>query len=158
MQAVCCSDGVHCCPGGTTCDVSSEKCDHGDIQLDWFVKQPALKVGGVKCDATHECPSENTCCKLASGQWGCCPRPNVRLLKFVNKVVFFIILSSLFQRKGRAIVIARSQSLPSCKILMQPITQKVLKVSTPNSEYLLIMTRYSCKTRCKTLKVMPPFI
>ncbi|KAL4222497.1 hypothetical protein ACF0H5_018536 [Mactra antiquata] len=74
-EAVCCSDGVHCCPAGDTCDVSQGKCNRGDIQTDWLKKQPAIKVGGVKCDSTHECPNENTCCKLASGQWGCCPLP-----------------------------------------------------------------------------------
>ena len=77
LQAVCCSDGVHCCPDGTTCDVSSGKCNRGDLQVDWFVKNPAIEVGGVKCDSAHECPSGNTCCKLNSGQWGCCPIPEV---------------------------------------------------------------------------------
>jgi hypothetical protein len=77
LQAVCCSDHEHCCPSGTTCDPSSGKCDRGNIHLDWFVKQPAILVGNVRCDSTHECPSENTCCKLSSGQWGCCPLPNV---------------------------------------------------------------------------------
>jgi hypothetical protein len=74
---VCCSDGVHCCPSGTTCDVSSGKCNQAGTQIDWFVKQPAKEVGNVHCDSTHECPSGNTCCKLSSGQWGCCPLPNV---------------------------------------------------------------------------------
>ena len=40
------------------------------------------------------------------------------------------------------------------KTLIQPITQKVLKISTPNWEYLLIMTKCSCKTRCITLKAI----
>jgi len=69
---VCCSDHVHCCPGGTTCDVSSGKCNRGNIQIDWFERQPAQKVGIVKCDATHVCPDGNTCCKQQSGEWGCC--------------------------------------------------------------------------------------
>ena len=80
LQAVCCSDGTHCCPNGDTCDISSGKCNHGDTQIDWFEKQPVLKIKeqGVQCDSTHECPDGNTCCKLSSGQWGCCPLPNVR--------------------------------------------------------------------------------
>ena len=30
----------------------------------------------VQCNATAFCPDGNTCCRLASGQWGCCPLPN----------------------------------------------------------------------------------
>lgn len=34
-------------------------------------------VGDVICpDGRHACPSGSTCCKLASGVWGCCPIPN----------------------------------------------------------------------------------
>ena len=36
-------------------------------------------VGAVQCDSTHYCPSGNTCCRLTSGQWGCCPVPQVSL-------------------------------------------------------------------------------
>ncbi|KAL3831532.1 hypothetical protein ACJMK2_023273 [Sinanodonta woodiana] len=78
-KAVCCSDHLHCCPHGTKCDVSEGKCIQGDIVTDWFEKRPAskkdiLSVGSVICpDGQHECPDGNTCCKLASGDWGCCP-------------------------------------------------------------------------------------
>ncbi|KAK3609314.1 hypothetical protein CHS0354_026234 [Potamilus streckersoni] len=77
-KAVCCSDHLHCCPHGTKCDVSEGKCIQGEIVTDWFEKTPALKnnllVGSVVCsDGQHECPDGNTCCKLASGEWGCCP-------------------------------------------------------------------------------------
>ena len=60
-----------------TCDVSEGKCNHGNKQIDWFKKEVAIKVANVMCDATHECPSESTCCKLASGEWGCCPIEHV---------------------------------------------------------------------------------
>ena len=31
----------------------------------------------VECpDGMSECPDGNTCCKLSSGQYGCCPLPN----------------------------------------------------------------------------------
>ncbi|XP_052095593.1 neurogenic locus notch homolog protein 2-like isoform X12 [Mytilus californianus] len=75
-KAVCCTDGKHCCPEGTTCDVSSGKCNRGDMTiLDWFEKVPA-NVGSVKCpDGRSECKTGQTCCKLASGQYGCCPIP-----------------------------------------------------------------------------------
>ncbi|XP_078656089.1 uncharacterized protein LOC144902484 isoform X2 [Branchiostoma floridae x Branchiostoma belcheri] len=79
-KAVCCSDQVHCCPEGTTCSVSTGKCHKGDVSVDWFEKSPSItteeEVSNIKCDATHECPSKNTCCKLSSGQWGCCPLPS----------------------------------------------------------------------------------
>ena len=78
FQAVCCSDHIHCCPHGTTCDLSKGTCDKGDISVDWFVKTPALKAPNpVPCDESHECPTGNTCCRLESGDWGCCPKPNV---------------------------------------------------------------------------------
>ena len=48
-------------------------------------------------------------------------------------------------KESQAILIAGS-------LLLSCITQKVLKVSTPNMEYLLILTRCSCKTRNITLK------
>ncbi|VDI48807.1 Hypothetical predicted protein, partial [Mytilus galloprovincialis] len=77
-KAVCCTDGKHCCPEGTTCDVSSGKCNRGEIAvMDWFEKVPA-NVGSVKCpDGQSECKTGQTCCKLASGQYGCCPIPKV---------------------------------------------------------------------------------
>ena len=28
-------------------------------------------------DGKHHCPNDNTCCKLTSGDWGCCPLPDV---------------------------------------------------------------------------------
>jgi hypothetical protein len=43
LQAVCCTDGKHCCPEGTTCDVSSGKCNRGDLAVvDWIEKVPAI--------------------------------------------------------------------------------------------------------------------
>lgn len=31
----------------------------------------------VPCDNVTSCPPSNTCCKLMSGEWGCCPVPEV---------------------------------------------------------------------------------
>uniref|UniRef100_A0A8B9CGV9 Granulin precursor n=1 Tax=Anser brachyrhynchus TaxID=132585 RepID=A0A8B9CGV9_9AVES len=58
-QAVCCSDGQHCCPQGTTCDLERSM------------------FGDVKCDDEMSCPDGNTCCRLSSGAWGCCPLEQV---------------------------------------------------------------------------------
>ena len=43
----------------------------------WCCREPE-KVEVVRCDATHVCLTGQTCCKLSSGQWGCCPLPQVR--------------------------------------------------------------------------------
>ncbi|XP_067650536.1 zonadhesin-like isoform X2 [Haliotis asinina] len=77
-EAVCCSDGIHCCPEGTTCDTASGKCNKQDgLSITWFKKTaPIVKnVENIMCDSTHECPDRSTCCKLSSGEWGCCPLP-----------------------------------------------------------------------------------
>ena len=34
-----------------------------------------LSVGNVSCDDGSSCPTGTTCCKLSSGDWGCCPYP-----------------------------------------------------------------------------------
>ncbi|XP_064589964.1 progranulin isoform X2 [Zonotrichia leucophrys gambelii] len=79
-QAVCCSDLVHCCPQGYTCDPEKGSClKGGDTHLPWVQKIPALPHGGqvtsgnVKCDETTSCPDGSTCCRLSLGTWGCCP-------------------------------------------------------------------------------------
>ncbi|KAK7498411.1 hypothetical protein BaRGS_00010365, partial [Batillaria attramentaria] len=77
-EAVCCSDHVHCCPKGFTCELPSH-CRKGDDVVPWMEKVPAFvseNVKAVQCDSTHECPTGDTCCKLANGNWGCCPVKN----------------------------------------------------------------------------------
>ena len=74
-KAVCCSDGVYCCQNGYTCDVSAGTCTKQGKTIDLFTKIES-KVRNVVCpDGQSECPDGNTCCKLSSGQWGCCPLP-----------------------------------------------------------------------------------
>ena len=78
-NAVCCSDHLHCCPQGYTCDVSEGTCNKGNEIRAWFEKSPATEVmvKSVVCPGGEvECPDGNTCCQLASGQYGCCPLPN----------------------------------------------------------------------------------
>lgn len=43
LNAVCCADGVHCCPTGTTCDLSKLKCLSGEAKIPMFRKQPSRK-------------------------------------------------------------------------------------------------------------------
>ena len=45
-----------------------------------FVQKASLISGNVMCpDGQHECKDGQTCCKLANGEWGCCPLPKVRI-------------------------------------------------------------------------------
>ena len=88
---MCCSDGKHCCPENTKCEVSSGKCLRGDrIALDWFEKTPAQskipaatiarKDNSVQCpDEKTTCPDKNTCCKNKDGNFGCCAYDNVSI-------------------------------------------------------------------------------
>ncbi|XP_067137527.1 progranulin-like [Centruroides vittatus] len=46
-QAVCCSDKVHCCPSGMTCD-SSGYCTNGFDVISWFEKKPAIKRSKIE--------------------------------------------------------------------------------------------------------------
>lgn len=83
VQAVCCDDGVHCCPMGYQCDTKKEVCVQALRQVPWMEKVPAQPSGSsahvaqrdVPCDNVTSCPSDNTCCRLRSGEWGCCPAP-----------------------------------------------------------------------------------
>lgn len=36
---------------------------------------PQILKSDVPCDDFSSCPSNNTCCRLSSGDWGCCPIP-----------------------------------------------------------------------------------
>ena len=76
-QAVCCSDHLHCCPNGYTCDTSAGTCIKQNEIMSWVSKRPSVSsVKNVVCpDGQSECPDGNTCCKLSSGEYGCCPLP-----------------------------------------------------------------------------------
>ena len=51
-------------------------CTKGNEIIKASKKVSALKAPSVKCpDGQSECPSGNTCCKLSSGGYGCCPLP-----------------------------------------------------------------------------------
>ena len=86
---MCCEDHLHCCPSGTTCNIAELKCESngGQFSFSWYMaRKPAVMkpkvestelVGNVPCDAQSYCQDGQTCCKLASGSWGCCPYPQV---------------------------------------------------------------------------------
>ena len=77
LKAECCDDKIHCCPQGSKCETKSGTCVQGGDKTEWFTMQLSTVLEIVKCDSRHECPSGNTCCKLKSGQWGCCPLAKV---------------------------------------------------------------------------------
>ncbi|XP_056404114.1 progranulin isoform X2 [Hyla sarda] len=77
LSAVCCNDFIHCCPSGTTCDVPRKKCVNANFEIPMYSKIPALhEEANVRCDDTSSCPGTATCCRLPSGEWGCCPYEN----------------------------------------------------------------------------------
>lgn len=76
-EAVCCKDGNHCCPSGHACEPHRSSCSKGPHRIPWFTKlatmnEPSL-LTDVKCDNKSSCASGTTCCKLPTGEWGCCP-------------------------------------------------------------------------------------
>ncbi|XP_060776980.1 granulin b isoform X2 [Neoarius graeffei] len=81
-EAVCCEDHIHCCPHGTVCDLSKGTCDDPldlSLSVPLVKKVPAFphlsQPASEKCDESFSCPQDTTCCKTASGSWGCCPLP-----------------------------------------------------------------------------------
>ncbi len=83
VKAVCCSDKETCCPNGYTCG-SGGTCQKGSEIISSLNKFPSLKkthqsprvvqkVSIICPDGQSQCPNASSCCKLASGQWGCCP-------------------------------------------------------------------------------------
>ncbi|MGH0168892.1 UNVERIFIED_CONTAM: hypothetical protein FKN15_072131 [Acipenser sinensis] len=88
VKAVCCDDKVHCCPEGTRCDIAHSKCVSHERETPMWGKLPArkradwendkvTKVESVACpDGKSQCPDGTTCCRMPSGQYGCCPLPN----------------------------------------------------------------------------------
>ena len=80
-NAVCCSDGEHCCPHGYTCNISTGSCTQGDKSFALFQKTLALKLTSRKeaivCpDRQTRCPNGYTCCRISRYRYGCCPLPN----------------------------------------------------------------------------------
>ncbi|EDM06210.1 granulin, isoform CRA_f [Rattus norvegicus] len=82
-KAVCCEDHIHCCPAGFQCHTETGTCELGVLQVPWMKKvtaslslpDPQILKNDVPCDDFSSCPSNNTCCRLSSGDWGCCPIP-----------------------------------------------------------------------------------
>ncbi|CAH8624108.1 unnamed protein product [Schistosoma curassoni] len=93
-NAVCCNDGEHCCPKGTTCDMVNGGCIISQEDLSKSNSVPLLtKISALHVTSKNntqstvftqvcpggkaKCPDSATCCKLSSGEYACCPIPNV---------------------------------------------------------------------------------
>ncbi|KAM9844087.1 progranulin-like [Aulostomus maculatus] len=87
-QAVCCADKIHCCPGGSSCDLERMTCIHSSTGNETpmgaklpagrgaepqNMKGPESQAKDIPCDATSSCPDDATCCKTTTGEWACCP-------------------------------------------------------------------------------------
>jgi len=100
LQAVCCSDKLHCCPNSYTCDLSSGTCNKDQHSMSWNAmtvrsKKPSARE--VDCPGSQQtCPDENTCCKLQSGTYACCPEPQVRLLSPPLTVICWYFRATCF--------------------------------------------------------------
>uniref|UniRef100_A0A3P9M9Q6 Granulin a n=1 Tax=Oryzias latipes TaxID=8090 RepID=A0A3P9M9Q6_ORYLA len=80
-KAVCCADGEHCCPADYKCKEENTSCVKGEVVIPWYTKIPATDSiqadsSFVQCSAVHQCPEHMSCCRLFTGEWGCCPLPN----------------------------------------------------------------------------------
>ena len=97
VQAVCCSDGEHCCPANTECDVAAGKCTSGTLSFPFIPRRTApsalqtsnalsTEVDGVICPDKSTCPNGSTCCKMDQG-YGCCMSVDVSNIRFVNQLI-----------------------------------------------------------------------
>ncbi len=96
FQAVCCNDpGDHCCPKDTVCDIPHLLCNDTSGTL-----QPMLKKHKAQpMDSNLErktcpgglvtCRNNETCCRLHTGAYGCCPLPKVSFAPCSLQTVLF---------------------------------------------------------------------
>jgi len=81
FQAVCCSDGEHCCPTGYRCESAQSSCIRETDVVPWSKKQPEISRQSpeMKSVIAHDecrCLSDQLCCKSDHG-YGCCPFEDV---------------------------------------------------------------------------------
>ncbi|GFT96796.1 progranulin [Nephila pilipes] len=87
QNAVCCDDGLHCCPTGTICNLKERRCDGDNFITQMYDSHKKVfkpipntvfsllkKESSVICPGSQfQCPDGYTCCKLPNGDYGCCP-------------------------------------------------------------------------------------
>jgi progranulin len=85
-NAQCCSDDIHCCPENYICNTAEGRCDkktsNGTLTIPIGRRDGNNINARIVCPgATATCTSDQTCCALKSGDWGCCPIPNADCCK-----------------------------------------------------------------------------
>ena len=87
---MCCEDGLHCCPTGTTCDAATGMCQStvNSLATSWnlLLRRSAFMsrfvaekhTPNIECPDHSSCLDGSTCCELPDGHYGCCPYEKVR--------------------------------------------------------------------------------
>ena len=81
---MCCEDGLHCCPTGTTCDAAAGMCRStvNSLATSWnfLLRRSAVmsrfvaeeRTPNTQCPDHSSCFDDSTCCELPDGHYGCC--------------------------------------------------------------------------------------
>ncbi|KAL3321108.1 hypothetical protein Ciccas_000229 [Cichlidogyrus casuarinus] len=83
-QATCCPDKLHCCPHDTICHDEEQRCIASIRDLDKLINpEPSAdyftdvyrnsSLNTLCPSGKAECADDQTCCKLKTGEYGCCP-------------------------------------------------------------------------------------
>ena len=141
---MCCDDHVHCCPLGQTCDTKKGVCIKGDLQTPLGVKTPAkvtvrnVEATWVICpDKLSMCPDGDTCCKMSSGLYGCCPLPKVRKLQPVLAELFCSLwpCDAIWRQKsGSTLALVMAWCLKAPSHYLNQCRLIISKVMWPSSE------------------------
>jgi len=68
-----------------TCDKAAHSMSWNAVAVSTVGKQPS--GNDMDCPGGEQsCPDENTCCKLPSGTYGCCPLPEVGIFLYFYTV------------------------------------------------------------------------
>jgi hypothetical protein len=57
----------------------------------WIEKVPAIITDVIYTNGQSKCETGQTCCKLGTGDYGCCPMPKVRFMPLFNYLSFIIL-------------------------------------------------------------------
>ncbi|KAG7245031.1 hypothetical protein INR49_023597, partial [Caranx melampygus] len=70
-------DGYHCCPYGYDCDLTYTHCIRDSLRYPFSPQTPLSSVPASLSYLLKTGPAlrRETCCKGATGEWGCCPYP-----------------------------------------------------------------------------------
>ena len=69
---------MFCVVDSTTVEKNSQWIKQYNLKMSVFYFTTMLQI--ICPGGQFECPTGNTCCRLSSGDWGCCPLPKVRFV------------------------------------------------------------------------------